>query len=193
MARAVCVIGACVAGRSGRPLLTDELLSIYSAFSSDSWSGVANDHDRVAIPLIVRRCPGRLLRARGRGPAVGTWPGILPQFRARRLLKRISLVVPSLLVGLVLGEIVLLVLGAPSDSLSFSFPHVELEKDETLLEDRALFWRLNPDAKGVHVNRLRLRGWAPSESRGEHDLRIACAGCSCTYETDVSYEETYGM
>jgi lysophospholipase L1-like esterase len=111
----------------------------------------------------------------------------------RRTLKRFLLLVASLTLTLALGEIVLQVLGVPSEFASFSFRNVDFENGTYMMKDRELFWRLRPDAKDIFVNRLQLRGWAPAQARGPMDLRIACVGDSCTFGLGVRYEETYGL
>lgn len=115
--------------------------------------------------------------------------------RAKARLKswalRSLLVLVSALGTLVIAELCLAALGIPEESFEFLNP--EHAATEVFEEDPDLFWRLREDAPGLRVNQHRLRGYWPAKAKGEGELRIACVGDSCSFGTNVRYEETYGM
>lgn len=109
----------------------------------------------------------------------------------KRRLARWLLALGTIVVAVAAAELVLRVLGLPSQAQSFRFLGSELVGDEFVADDE-LFWRLAPDG-AYEVNALGLRGWLPQGAKRPRDLRIACVGDSCTFGAAVRYEETWGV
>ena len=111
--------------------------------------------------------------------------------REGSLLRKTGLGLASCALGLVVAELGLRALDLPSKS--FGFLNAE-RADEVVFEpDERRFWRLRSDAPELRVNRHGLRGFWPERAKRAGELRIACIGDSCSFGTNVRYEETYGM
>jgi len=111
--------------------------------------------------------------------------------REASLLRKTGLGLASCALGLVVAEFGLRALGLPSES--FEFLNAEHEDEVVFEPDEHRFWRLRSDAPELRVNRHGLRGFWPERAKRAGELRIACIGDSCSFGTNVRYEETYGM